>query len=553
MRNNQPVTGREYPLRDDHFLISRTDLKGRITYANPAFVEVSGFSREELLGAPHNIVRHPDMPVQAFGNLWSTIAAGHTWMGVIRNRRRNGDHYWVRSHVTPVVEGGRTTGYVSVRLKASAAEIRDAERDYALLREGRGRHLVLHRGEVRQRGLTGMLRRFNRRALEVRLAGLALVSCTLLGVSTGIGLYGLWQSGEVLSRPLLVAHGAVMVVGLLLMIGLCVRLTRQLLRPVSDAVQFTLQIAAGNLGARLAGEAHHGNNRLRRALDVMRRSLASIVGDVNEGLDVVAPAARSIAEGNEDLSSRSEQQAASLQQTAASMEQITTTVRQNADNARQASLLASEAATTVAGSREVMGQVVDTMGRITTSSEKMSVIIDAIDNIAFQTNILALNASVEAARAGEQGRGFAVVAGEVRSLAGRSAEAAREIRELIARSGEEIDAGAQLVRRAEGTMEGVVSSVTRVNDIIGEISAASEEQSTGISQVNRAITQMDEVTRQNAERVGASARAASALQERVGILGGAMGVFRLESEPSSPPARRTPTLTVINATAEKAS
>ncbi len=201
---------------------------------------------------------------------------------------------------------------------------------------------------------------------------------------------------------------------------------------------------------------------------------------------------------------------------------------QNAENARQASRLSGEASRAVSESGEVMGQVVDTMGRITASSEKMAVIIGTIDSIAFQTNILALNASVEAARAGEHGRGFAVVAQEVRNLAGRSADAAKQIRDLIDGSGREIDNGAKLVRRAEAAIESVVTSVTRVNDIMGDISAASEEQSTGINQINQAVAQMDGVTRQNAERVLASARAAAALEAQVDNLTHSIAVFRLQ-------------------------
>jgi aerotaxis receptor len=212
-------------------------------------------------------------------------------------------------------------------------------------------------------------------------------------------------------------------------------------------------------------------------------------------------------------------------------------VGQNAENARQASRLSGEASRAVSESGEVMGQVVDTMGRITASSEKMAVIIGTIDSIAFQTNILALNASVEAARAGEHGRGFAVVAQEVRNLAGRSADAAREIRDLIAGSGREIESGAELVRRAEAAIESVVTSVTRVNDIMGDISAASEEQSTGINQINQAVAQMDGVTRQNAERVQASARAAASLEAQVDSLTHSIAVFRLRGGAEQAPAK----------------
>jgi len=531
MRNNQPVTQHEYALKGDDFLISRTNRRGRITYANPAFIEVSGFDREELIGAPHNIVRHPDMPEQAFENLWGTLKNGDTWIGLVKNRRKDGGYYWVRAHVTPIVEDGEIAGFVSVRLKADKASIDAAEQAYTALREGRGGHLYLHRGEIRRRGVVAALRRWNPRSMSSRLALLYLACAVPLA---GAGLIGFLGGGATLLSSVLPAMAAI---GLPLLALLFWATARSVLGPVHEAGMFTLQIAAGNLAAkpprRLSGEM----GLLVMGLKLMRRSLGSIVGDVNRGIEVVTPAARDIAQGNEDLSARSEQQAASLQQTASSMEEITATVGQNAENARQASRLSGEASRAVSESGEVMGQVVDTMGRITASSEKMAVIIGTIDSIAFQTNILALNASVEAARAGEHGRGFAVVAQEVRNLAGRSADAAKEIRDLIDGSGREIENGAELVRRAEAAIESVVASVTRVNDIMGDISAASEEQSTGINQINQAVAQMDGVTRQNAERVQASARAAASLEAQVDSLTHSIEVFRLRGGGEQAPTK----------------
>ncbi len=522
MRNNQPVTNHEYVLKDDDFLISRTNRRGRISYANPAFIEVSGFTRDELIGAPHNIVRHPDMPEQAFENLWSTLKDGGTWIGLVKNRRKDGGYYWVRAHVTPVVEDGEITGFVSVRLKADKDAIDAAEQAYTALREGRGGHLYLHRGEVRRRGILAALRRWNPKSVSSRLSMLYLASAAPLLGGALIGLLGYGEAAPFSTALLAMAAVGLPVLGLLFWAT-----ARSVLGPVHEAGMFTLQIAAGNLTVkpprRLSGEM----GLLMMGLKLMRRSLGSIVSDVNRGIEVVTPAARDIAQGNEDLSSRSEQQAASLQQTASSMEQITATVGQNAENARQASQLSGEASRAVSESGEVMGRVVNTMGRITASSEKMAVIIGTIDSIAFQTNILALNASVEAARAGEHGRGFAVVAEEVRNLAGRSADAAKEIRGLIDGSGREIENGAELVRRAEAAIESVVTSVTRVNDIMGDISAASQEQSTGINQINQAVAQMDGVTRQNAERVQASARAAASLEAQVESLGHSIAVFLL--------------------------
>ncbi|PMR68687.1 methyl-accepting chemotaxis protein [Halomonas heilongjiangensis] len=671
MRNNQPVTRQEYQLEDDHFLISRTDLKGRITYANPAFAEVSGFSHDELIGAPHNLVRHPDMPPEAFADLWETLAAGESWRGLVKNRRKDGDHYWVDANVTPIVEDDRVVGYASVRIKATREAVERAEVAYAQMRAGKGKHLRLDRGRLRRRGLRGALARLNLGTMRARIAVMVGVAALLLLASGGMGLFGLQASGERLAelnrdgledvvrlqqigqlvteapqslsgqdrmsvmnvreeraadlqqsverleaiwadfvarevnqapetrafgealdafmqdgllpmaasltgepfdalmalnkqlapllessgelvgsvneliehkrqaaeamaaaaqvgqRQMLLAQAGVLAVGLLLLVLLGVMTLRAVARPLRDALAFTLQIAAGNLAARVPARRRDEVGELLGGLDTMRKSLGSIVGDVHGGIEVVTPAARDIAAGNDDLSSRTEQQAASLQQTASSMEEMTTTVQQNTDNARQASGLATENAGRVRETGELMHEVVATMGRITESSRKMAEIIDVIDSIAFQTNILALNASVEAARAGEQGRGFAVVAGEVRNLAGRSASAAKEIRTLIDGSSREIGTGAEVVKRAEGAIAEVVSATTRVNDIMGEITAASEEQSGGIGQINQAIAEMDQVTQQNAARVQASARASAELEHQAQRLSIAVTAFRL--------------------------
>jgi methyl-accepting chemotaxis protein len=272
------------------------------------------------------------------------------------------------------------------------------------------------------------------------------------------------------------------------------------------------------------------NTSLLAAIKRMNDSLANVVGHVRGGTDTIATASGQIAAGNQDLSQRTEEQASSLQETAASMEELTGTVKQNADNARQANQLAQSASEVAVKGGAVVGQVVDTMAGINASSRKIVDIISVIDGIAFQTNILALNAAVEAARAGEQGRGFAVVASEVRSLAQRSAAAAKEIKGLIDDSVDKVDTGSKLVAQAGQTMQEIVGSIRRVTDIMGEISAASQEQTTGIEQVNKAITQMDQVTQQNAALVEQASSAAQAMQEQANHLVEAVSVFKLDAD-----------------------
>ncbi|MDM0122613.1 methyl-accepting chemotaxis protein [Variovorax arabinosiphilus] len=305
-------------------------------------------------------------------------------------------------------------------------------------------------------------------------------------------------------------------------------LTVGIVRPMRGAVELAERVAAGDLSSRMVADSRDEVGQLLTALKGMNDSLAKVVGEVRQGTDTMATASSQIASGNQDLSSRTEQQASSLEETAASMEELTSTVKQNADNARQANQLAVSASEVAVRGGSVVGQVVDTMSSINASSKKIVDIISVIDGIAFQTNILALNAAVEAARAGEQGRGFAVVASEVRSLAQRSAAAAKEIKGLIDDSVSKVEAGSHQVAEAGQTMEEIVASVRRVTDIMGEISAASHEQTQGIEQINQAITQMDQVTQQNAALVEEAAAAAGSLQEQAGSLSQVVSVFQLD-------------------------
>ncbi|KGS73100.1 methyl-accepting chemotaxis protein [Burkholderia pseudomallei] len=293
-----------------------------------------------------------------------------------------------------------------------------------------------------------------------------------------------------------------------------------------EAASLAARIAAGDLTRPVAVRAGDGTSMMAAMRDMQGR-LRSTIGGIRRAAESIAAASHEIASGNHDLSRRTEQQAASLEETAASMEELTATVKQNAENARQASGLANNASEIALKGNDVVSRVIGTMGEINDSSRKIADIIGVIDGIAFQTNILALNAAVEAARAGEQGRGFAVVAGEVRSLAQRSATAAKEIKQLIDASVERVNNGSALVGQAGETMTEILQAVRRVTDIMGEIAAASEEQSSGISQVGRAVTQMDEMTQQNAALVEEAAAAASSLQEQAARLRESVSAFQV--------------------------
>lgn len=304
--------------------------------------------------------------------------------------------------------------------------------------------------------------------------------------------------------------------------------TRSIVSPLRDAVELAQRVASGELKAQSDVSSVCEIGDLLRALKDMNDSLINIVTRVRGATDSISTGSGEIAAGNMDLSARTEQQAGSLEETASSMEELTSTVRQNADNARQANQLANSASDTATRGGSVVNEVVETMGSINASAKKIVDIIGVIDGIAFQTNILALNAAVEAARAGEQGRGFAVVASEVRSLAQRSAAAAKEIKTLIGDSVEQVERGSKLVDQAGATMMDVVASVRRVTDVVSEISAASQEQTAGLDQINVAITQMDQVTQQNAALVEQAASAAESLQHQAEVLVDTLSVFKLE-------------------------
>jgi aerotaxis receptor len=533
MRVNLPVTNNEYVMKDGLSIVSETDLKGIIRYANPYFVEVSGFPEEELIGAPQNILRHPDMPAEAFADMWATIKSGMPWTAMVKNRCKNGDFYWVYANVTPVYEKGQMVGFMSVRTKPSRDQVRDAENLYRLMREGKAKNLKLQQGRVVDTSLLGTLAEIRNTSLNKRI-GLSFTMLALLIAALGVAGYN--AQSDAGQTDLIVA---LTIFAALVCMAMWVLIYQTVVVPIKTAVKGARILAGGDLSGKFDCTRDDDMGNLMRALQQTNVNLRSIIGDVRMNVEVIGHATQEIASGNMDLSGRTESQASSLEETSSSMEEMTSTVRQNAENAKQANQLAGNASEIAVKGGKVVGDVVNTMASISTSSKKIVDIIGVIEGISFQTNILALNAAVEAARAGEQGRGFAVVAGEVRNLAQRSAAAAKEIKALIDDSVDKVDAGSKQVDQAGATMNEIVQAVKRVTDIMAEISAASQEQNSGIEQINQAILQMDETTQQNAALVEEAAAAAHSLEDQTMSLAKAVSVFKFEQGASQTATHKT--------------
>ncbi len=524
MRSNLPVTNIEYVLKDTETVVSKTDLHGNITYVNQDFVNISGFSEEELMGAPQNIVRHPDMPVEAFADLWRTLRSGKAWTGLVKNRCKNGNHYWVEANAAPLFENGQIVGYTSIRTKPSREQVQAAEKAYRAIKAG-DTSLRIKEGNAIQPS-------WLQRCCLDRLVGLSLKSILATAVMTMVVLFGAimlmgWLLTTEANQNLTAWLMATAALGIPLSMAFGIACHRLVVVPLEHTRLDIDRMSSGDLTGRIHATGTGEVARMMQALRILQINIKLLVGQIKQSTEIVNTGASEIAHGNADLSGRTESQASSLEETASSMEELTSTVKQNAENARQANQLVVSTADVAVKGGEVVEQVVDTMASIKESSRKIADIIGVIDGIAFQTNILALNAAVEAARAGEQGRGFAVVATEVRNLAQRSATAAKEIKTLIADSVGKVDTGGKLVDEAGIAMKEIVSSVKRVTDIMSEIAAASQEQSAGIEQVNQAVGQMDEITQQNAALVEEAAAASESLQAQAQKLAELVGAFRL--------------------------
>lgn len=516
MRVNKPVSRQEYPIGRDTTLQSTTDIQGNITYANAAFVRASGFEYQNLLGQPHNVVRHPDMPPAAFADMWQTLNAGLSWSSLVKNRRQNGDYYWVRANATPLRHDGRLTGYISVRIAPTREEVKQAEALYGDFNSGKAKEhrIALHRGLIVRTGWLSFLSLFQTLPLRWRLRGALLIAALLPTMAAkGMGIFGL---------PLLGLGTTTLFSGLITSLWL----ERQVSRPIAAILQQAQDVSSGQAGDYVQLNRVDEIGYLMRSVNQLGLNLRSLTDDVSGQVDGINTASSEIAAGNRELKVRTEQATANLQHIVSATEQLVATVQNSANSANETTSLAAMSSHAAEQGSELMHEVIKTMGTINDSSHRIVDIISVIEGIAFQTNILALNAAVEAARAGEQGRGFAVVASEVRHLAQRSSTAAKEIKHLIETSVERVRDGSALVQNAGATMDNIVKQAGQVSTLISEISTSTHEQTQALGQISQSIGQLDQMTHQNAAMVEQYAGAAEELAHRTLRLTAAVRIYR---------------------------
>jgi aerotaxis receptor len=491
MRKNLPVTKTERFLKPGEYIVSKTDLQGKILYVNRPFIEISGFTEEELIGADHNIVRHPDMPTEAFFDLWSTLKKGQPWRGMVKNRCQNGDYYWVEASANPIWEQGKIIGYMSLRACPSREQVRQAEQIYALFRKNQAKGLSIEQGLVRRTGLAGLWHKVKPIRLSQQSAWLLTIQAlALLGYAAGQLGWLPEQLGTQLSLAVLALTGLAQF--LLLRTGVLPQLRQA-------AVQCQM-IAAGQLELNKAVQQPNELGALQHAIHTMAANLQSIVTDVRQASVELSQAASSVSDTAGQLSQVSSEQAASVEETSAAVEELTVSIASTSQNAKQTQQISSQ---TAEAAQEGGETVIQTLAAMKSIAERINV----IDDIAYQTNLLALNAAIEAGRAGVYGRGFAVVAAEVRKLAEHSRKSAAEIDEVT-------NTSVYVAERSGELLQDIVPAVAKTSILIEDIATACVEQSEGVEQINQSMAQLNTLTEKNAASAYQLAETASGMTEQ---------------------------------------
>ena len=491
MRRNVYVTQREYPLSEGETLLSVTDLKGRIVYANDAFIRVSGFEAAELYGKAHSIVRHPDMPAAAFADMWSTIQRGLPWSALVKNRRKNGDHYWVRANASPIRHAGAVVGYLSVRTRPEPREVQQHAALYEQINAG-VRSLGLHRGFPVGRGAVGALQRWWRfRPLAWRVQ--AVVAGLWL-----LGSAGLWSSALQASAVPPAQVWPAWLIWSLACVAAGQWLRRRLLMPLAALRGQAQAVASGQQTDARFLQRTDEIGAIGSAVRQTGLNLVSLVGDIQGKSDQVRRCALAVQQGSTELSDRTEAAAASLEQSAQAMQALASAIERSSAQAGEAAARARHGVDMAGQSSRMVVQLDQGMRGVAQTSDQVGQISSLIDGIAFQTNLLALNAAVEAARAGEHGKGFAVVADEVRGLSQRSAHAARQIKALIEASQQQVAQSCAMAREVGEAMLAVQADMREQLVLAEGMQAASQSQAGGVQQVQAAVQQLEQMTQHNA-------------------------------------------------------